>query len=328
MLQVALICLIAPEAALSFPAASDISFAPVEGMQLSKHFTGELDWEGGDLEVVMGGQPVPSEYLPDLRLTSHREEELHFIDRYRKVEGGRVLELERSFEDLSLERRVLYELEGADMNDSGDDSTAPESELEGERVLFALDRQSGDYKASFLGEGPHPRGELLTGLVEGTDLVGFLPGEPVEPGASWTVPAEAFGELFAPGGDLAFEVEEGEPLELVGYEGKLDARYRGGESLKHIELEGEVTVILSRPTDLERVPVVDGQATETWELVCELGGELRWDSAAGHARSLELAGSLLGTIRTERDPSEPGPTYESTIHLDGEISTTAEFEER
>lgn len=314
---------------LAFP--SDLALVPEPDTVLEKRFVSEMVLEGGELSVVMGGEPVPAEFLPRLDLVLESRKELRFVDRYVRTADGRVHELLRTFDEILDRHDSTQQMSGEGLDGTVDSRTEGTSPLEGETVRFTWDPDDGEYDRTLEGEARGPR---LDGLVANADLTAFLEGAGDEP---WTVPAEVLRELVAPGGDPAFEYEgdDAEDHDPSGTELDLDGELelwiedegeRDGTTLVTVAVEGEVTLTITAPDDLEDVPVADGAATRTLVHRMDLVGELVWDAGAGHARSIELTGPVEAEVHLDKDPDEPPPAFESTVLLVGEASFAASFE--
>ena len=322
---------------LLLPADAGLELAPEANLALTKTFTGTVQLEGGDLEVVMDGQPVPAEFLPDLEVTSTDRTEVVFTDRYVRTADGRVLELVRTFDELSEEHTGTQTMSGQGMDDEAETSTEADSELEGESVRFTWDADDEAYGVDFERGEDGGDDHLLEGLVASADLTAFLSEDEVGQGDRWTVPAEAFAELFQPSGDVAMEFS-GDEADTYNsddvefeFDGELDVKYasshaRGGQELAVLSIEGEVELSIEVPTTLDAIPVVDGTAMQTLVHKMTLEGELVWNLSAGHAVSIELGGPVEAEMHLVKDADNPGPTFESTVRLLGECNFAAAFE--
>ncbi|MDA1264384.1 MAG: hypothetical protein O2816_04820 [Planctomycetota bacterium] len=321
---------------LAAPTA-DLQLAPAAGTRLTKTFAMQTSLEGGELEVIMDGMEIPAEFLPVLELSMTSSSEMVFTDRYLAVQDGRVTGLARTFDDLEDVHESTESMEGQGFEaTSSKNTTTGRSELEGESVRFTWDAEEGAYDAEFeRGEGEGAGDGLLEGLAAPLDLTGFLP--PKDAGDSWTVSAEVLAELVSPGGNLHF-LYSGDDAERFGseeartsFDGELEVIRRGehsrdGVDLIELEIEGEVTVVIESPTDLDDIPVVDGTGLQTFTQTITLEGALRWNASANHLHSLELEGEVEATMQIEKDAESAGPSFKSTIHLAGETSIKVGFE--
>lgn len=331
-----------PLALLLLPAAPaeravNLRWAPQAGSAFTKTFASTMDLEGGDLEVIMDGQEIPPEFLPELLLEAVSESRVVLTDRVRGVADGRPAELLRTFDELeerSEESSEMIGFEGGDVSEEG--SNVGSSGLEGSTVRFLWDDEEGEYQVDYAGdEDGDPN--LLEGLVEDADLRDLLPDGPVELGDRWTPSAEALFPVFAPGGDLGWTYDgdgslaESATPEEIELSGELTLKLTGfhdsdGARIADVSIEGEVTLKTVTPSNLDRVPVIDGAATMTQTAIYELEGELAWNVSAGYLAGLELEGDVTSVASLVRDPSEPGQTFESTVHLEGTATFTIEVE--
>lgn len=319
------------------PAEVALRFAPAEGAAVSKTFTSTASLEGGDLRVVMDGQEVPPEFLPEIELTVESAMVYAFTDRYASVADGRPTVLLRTYDEIDETHEMTTSIVGLEGSDDVDEEqgTTGSSTLEGRTVRFAWDAEEGEYARSF--EGGDGDVALLEDLEEDTDLRGLLPGGEIEVGDRWEVDAEDFAAWFLPGGDLGVVYEgdgaddmNADPTE-TSFDGELVLKLtgvhdEGGERLAAIDVEGDVTMTVVAPTDLDDIPVVDGDATETTTSRYELTGELIWNVSAGRLARAELEAETTVEIELVKDPAAPGPTFESVVTLEGTTTCTVEVE--
>ncbi|MEE8467410.1 MAG: hypothetical protein V3T22_03085 [Planctomycetota bacterium] len=308
-----------------------LRFAPAQGSSLTLSFQVERRLVGGELEVVMGGVEVPLEYLPVFDLEVASTYRVVLTDRYQKIELERVTEFARTYDEVEMrvnELQAMTEASQSDASTSEADARA-DAQLSGRTVRFRWDADSKEYERSYEGErGDEDERALLDGLEAAADLSGFLPVGAVSRGATWEVDAAVLAVLVNPGGDLGL-VWEGELAaeystvpEEVSFDGtllcKLSALHdRDGVSLATITVEGECTMVQVTLTNLERVPVIDGDATETLTSNYEVEGEFTWNLDAGHLVELELEANLEVESHLVRTPGQPGPEFESRVRLTG-----------
>ena len=313
-----------------------LEFAPEEGSRWVKTFTQTSSLEGAELSVVMDGEEVPSEFLPELELTIENESEVRITDTYVAMGDGRPTELARSFESIREEIASAIDMGGFEGTEPQEGEVRGSSELQGETVVFTWDEDAQAYEAAFEDEDTDVA--LLDGLVEDTDLRGILPEDAVDVGDEWTVDAEAVAAVLGwPGGELGVEYEgddtETYNVEVLGtsYDGELTLTLEGTHDqdrtrVASIRIEGQVQVRVGRAGNLDRVPVVDGAATETTILDLEIEGELVWNLDAGYLSSLELEADAVVEILLVKNPGEPGPAFESSVVLEGESSFAVKAE--
>ncbi len=272
MRAVPALALLAPLACAAH--GEELRFEPAEGLVLRKaihEVTESLlvsSWTGGEPDPVPGR---PDREVRDVVL----------VDRYARVDGGRVLELVRSFE--------TARVEAADARDE----IALTSPLEGERVRFTWNEREAAYAVVAL--DPDVDERLLEDLEADADLRQLLPHRPVEPGDTWTVAAQAVRGLFRLGGgvpmepptDLSADAERwlaaleatAPPLEET-LTGELRCRYVGRR-----EADGVQVAVVSLAGDYARTLATGGQHSE---LAGTLAGELLWNVAGGHPHALSL----------------------------------------
>ena len=194
-----------------------------------------------------------------------------------------------------------------------DDRRHAKSELEGKTVVFTWDDARGEFDLRFDPEGPETR--LLAGLTEDVDFRALLPeAASVESGDAWDVEARALAGVLLPGGNLALQATEGptsgnagaaDPLGLddpaqvlARLEGDVQATYKGSRDVEgtkcgvialefevhaNRELEGPFPEFSHGELEIENVKSF---------LSFEGDGELLWDLAAGHARTLTLSAKV------------------------------------
>jgi hypothetical protein len=288
--------------------------APQEGLVLRKVFEREARLELTALEMTVDGGSHGE--MPKPELSIELAESNTFLDRCAAVEDGRVTKLVRTFEKLSEERdERIVEGEASEQQ-----TASAHSDLQGETVEFTWDSGEGEYSAEF--EGGEGDSKLLEGLVAELDLCAFLPQGEVEEGASWDVPASAFGSLLCPGGDLKLvaegQLEHGAELELArSLQGTIRATLRAADEqgLARIDLELELSARAER--ELE-----DDSGSERQSNAYQLSGELAWNSADGHFQSIELTGTVRSSIVTAREVEMGGRdfTTERSLEFAGDVT--------
>lgn len=320
--------------------ADSLRFAPEQGSTLTRTFEIERQMEGGDLEVVMDGFEVPPEFLPVLDLEIESSQRVVLIDHYRKVESGRVTEFTRTYDEVELLVDESQAMSATDQSpeSSSESEARADAKLSGRTVRFLWDSDEEEYERSYEGDrADDDERALLSGLAATADLSGFLPEGEVSNGESWDVDAAVLATLLHPGGDLGL-IWEGDLAEEysafpeeVTFEGTLRCKFTGrherdGVSLATITVEGEFTMVEVMATNLERVPGIDGDATETTTSQYEIEGELQWNLDAGHLAELELEASVEVESKLVRDPGQPGPEFETTVYLAGTETWTVRVE--
>ncbi len=300
--------------------------APETGSSRTVAFELELTLEGGELEVTMDGNEVPSMYLPKLNLDMTDRQVVGITETF--DEGAWL----RRYDELTWVNDGTMSM---DMNGQTQEfpwSSEGETAFADRTVRFAL--EDGELARAFADE---QGGEtsLLDGLRADLGLAELLPEDPVEVGDTWTVDGAELEILFNPGGELHWEL----PAEMAEHMlPEIESREHSGEleltlvklgedgEHAHCSVTGTLVRVTTQPGDLSEVPVTDGDATDTVTETWEVEGDLVWNLAAGQVASLELDGSFAQMTLTERDPDQPGSTYESTFTIDGEFRVTVEAE--
>lgn len=305
-----------------------LEFGPAEGSAWTKTCDHSLELTHEELSVVMGGEMVPPEYLPELSIEISETDHRVFTDRVVRAEGGRPTRLERTFDEVEVAKTITTEMTmpGLDPDVTAADASGT-SPLEGETVVFSWNEDSEEYEAEWTEQGGED--SELEGLVEDTDARALLPDHEPEVGDSWSVAFEDVPLLFEFGGDLALELD-GENLDEFGpepddeeYEGELELTLSelresdDGTKLAVVELGGELIHRATAATDLERVPVVDGDATQVTVDTFEVTGELLWDLSGRRLHALSLRRAVERVITLTRDAGQDGPDFEATRVLRG-----------
>lgn len=288
------------------------TFAPKAGTSLTKTLSVQGDLELEEMKLMMGGQDL-SEMAGQMEMSMKHETRLVVEDTYVAMEDGRPAKLKRTYEEIGSSSHSS----GSTMMGEQQNDMSFESDLEGKSVVFTLD--GDEYKAAFADDEKGDE-ELLEGLVEDTDLRGFLPSKEVKEDESWKVGAEAVKALLVPGGDLKLRPAEGQDaaggLESMNFspsdmlselEGTFEATFKGTRK------EGGVTVAViaiaidcSSANDLtERMQSMtesmDDQLPEgasmkvtafDGEYEYEAEGELLWNLESGLLHALQLSGEL------------------------------------
>ncbi|MCP3917930.1 MAG: hypothetical protein GY711_20480 [bacterium] len=321
--------------------AATLRFAPEDGSRWTKTYEVTTELEGAELEVIMDGQPVPSEYLPQLDMQMTLKDEYELTDTYVRTVKGRPIELKRTYATIASQASQTLDMGGFEGAETQEFEVSGTSELVGETIFFEWDADEESYTTAFA-EGSETDATLLDGLTEDTDFRDLLPqgeaeaaGE-LEVGAEWTADASAIAALLLQPGSELHIVYEGEgaeeynkQIDEASVEGEVKLTLQStsqedGRNVATIAVEAEAIVVASGPGSLEQVPGIDGAATETTTIEYLLEGELTWDLDANYASALSLEGDLELDVHVVRDPSEPGPTFETTAKLDGK----AEFQFR
>lgn len=306
---------------VAVPEGAAPRLAVEQGAVLRKVFvtTWDMDLEG--LSVTVDGEDIRAG--DDLSIEQDERQRIEFVDSYREVKDGRATELVRHFE--TLESESTTDTTSAEESDLVEQSKT--SALEGLEVVFRWDDEEAAYTAEFLGDGGD--GELLEELEQDADLGGFLPEQEPDVDSTWTVGVGEVRKLLSPSGDLSFVDEDGEDDDDDGLAeqfednmtGEFAATYRGtrevdGREVALIELVGE----FETDAELEGEDGVSGTAA----LTMTLEGELLWDLAGGHFRSIRLSGpceiEFGSTMGDGQHEFEQSLTFAGTFEFEGEVT--------
>lgn len=294
----------------------------------------EEGYRGGQLEVVMNDQPVPSAFLPALDLRSDDTHRLEWVETRLSEPGAETALFLRRYEEAawSNEGSMSMEAQGQAAEEQPW-SVAADSPLVGQ--LLRCEADADGFEAEFADEAV--RGVDLDELPADLGFAGLLPPEALAVGEGWEVEGERLAILFRFTEGLAYEIDAeareqlGLEVDRIEVDGSLEFELREVRgALAHCRVEGELERVVERPGDLTPVPVVDGTATDTETTLWRVEGSFVWDLEAGALHALELEGETEQAIATVRDAGQPGPTYSSTFEVGGErrlsVSASAEDE--
>ncbi len=303
----------------------ELRFAPSVGTQTAHTLEAQVHIEGSDLAVVMDGNEVPAQFLPELsfefKTTSAWTVHHEFLEPRDGIAGAWR---KRTIEDASQSFEMSMELGAEAMEFDAEAATS----LEGESFLIGRNA-SGDVVA----EWADPESELDAAWLDDArpelDLAGLLPGKPMAAGDTWEADASALADILSATESFPWEWKgtgaDGMPgpgetvlegaLELTAGE----IRTVDGTTHCTIAIEGQFAETVTRPGDLSQVPVADGTATETTTTQYTVEGELTWNVTAGHLTSFIIEGEGDGEQLTVKDPGQPGPEYRSTTQHTSEL---------
>ena len=295
---------------------TELAFAPEPQSSWSTDIELVRTCSGGELSVVMGGQEVPSMYLPKLKLDNREALQVQVTDTIDSADDSGAMRLVRRFDTAHREEAGEF-IQGEESADSW--SHDQDSPLLDRTVAFERTGADGEFTPSIADDDETPIASLseLVALLPGARLT---PDEAIEIGDTWIVDDESLSGFFTPVGNLDFEAIDGEvPVRATA--GKLTLELESIEDGQaHVRIEGELSESSSREIDLERIPVTDGTGEETTTWSFEVEGALQWDLELGRCRSLALGGPGNLTIEIRRDESLEGPTYASQHAMEAEFS--------
>ena len=293
--------------------------APQVGEPPALSVTAEMDVRG-PMFARVGGVPIPG--LPRFEMALAERRTLLVTETRPETEGS-LESWERTYQELTWTHHGGWEMDA----ESKEWSLEAESPLVGSTVRFVADGD-GRIAKEHVGEGAP---ELPEGMAARLDLHELLPGRPVAIGDRWEVGGEDLELLFAPGGDLAWEVpEDGLVLMMaVGHDHVLSG---GLELTLHsVDEDGAAscavrgTVKRSTTRDEAALPAsYRSDDTQTIEEQWAVEGELVWDTSESRAQLLSLRGEFVREIISEREAESEAPAQESGISMTGSYTFLAE----
>jgi len=293
-------------ALLAFDAPADrITFHPEEGLALTKTFTTEAEFALEDLVIMMNGEEVdPAMMGADFDLSEAQgtaEIEIVVTDEYVSMGDGRPNVLLRS-----------YDVMNASFEDgTGDSDEDSMEEVEGKSVRFTWDEDEQAYARAVEGDDEMDE-DNLSGLAEDMDMRVLLPDGAVEAGDSWTIGSTEAATLLMPGMDIAGALDASDEFmdeapagfmdsieDMLDEEmGQITCTYEGIRELEGVEvgvisLAAEIDESFDLSDLIAEIAESEGadmgvEMTIEIGMAVELEGELLWDMAAGHARSMSF----------------------------------------
>lgn len=324
-----LIGLLAPLAA-----APDTLDVRVEsGTKISKAFTSSLTLELSDFSLEVNGEAQDGAEGPEVTIEDN--EEIVFVDEYVKVDGGRAVEIVRTFETLEdVSGQTVVGPDGEEMAEI----TEGESELEGVSVRFAYDGDDEEWITSFADEDEELDETLLEDLDHDGDYAYLLPpaeevGE-IEVGDSWDLEPIVFDRISSPSGDLKIDGDDendetnedfqNQFRENIG--GSLEAKLEKIEDgLAYVSLEGDIETTINMDEELPEGAPENAEISQELQFYFECEGELVWDLERGVAVSLEFGGSAALTIINNQSVGEEFELV-VTQEFEGTFESSASFE--
>jgi len=322
-----------PLTAALAPRGTTISFAPQEGLSLTKTFSQVLTAEIADLTVSMNDEEMELEGRPEMSIQS--TEMIAITDTYTAVEGGRPTKLTRFFDELARSRSQEFDGESIESEET--------SELEGKSVLFEWDGDEESYEVRFSEDDEDADEDLLADLFGDADLLGFMPKEEVEEGDTWSVELIDYRRLFSASGDLVFLDEEGESSkdeidELLddNLEGEIECTFGGVEDVDDVlmaliefTVEIESDAETSGDLGIDDPEVSSGVEVSEISTSSEFEGTIYFNLRAGHIASVEIVGETEFNISEGVEIElHSGETFNQmqTMVFEGELEVEITFE--
>lgn len=293
-------------------------FAPAAKTVLEKTITADMKLDSTGFERSVGDRVIPAEMLGTLRLSMHEASKYVVTDRYMKCADGRVLELDRTFDELTKTTHEISQFPGQE--EEKDEEKAEESDLEGKTVHFAWNKKSDKYDTSFAGE--ESNADLLKDLEQDLDFRGLLPSDDKAVGSTWKVEAKAFGEFLSLGGDLHFH-EAGKEEKPDGHElsKQFDENFTGELEVtfeKVAETDGHHIAFITVKGAPKTHGTDHGKGNLDFHLVFDLDGTLEWDMDANHIHALDATAKTELTLGV--DQKQMIGEQEHTIHTKIELA--------
>lgn len=305
-------------------AADKLTYAPKEGTQIERHFEVTFEVEKKSLSMSIGGQELPKEMMDGATLTMSSTQSATVRDELKKMDGARVLELEREYIDLTSKESTKFEMNG--MPDAHVEEKDLPSDLEGKSVLFTWDPKAEEHKKSWVGAGA--KDDLLEKLQEDMDLRAILPDKSLSVGDTWTLEDTALSAILeTPGGDLAFVDEKSNGDHDADFRDHLKGRatftYKGteeagGHRVARIAIEGKATTSV----DIEE----DG-GTGSMTFGIDFHGEALWSVDEHRLASQSVEAEITVKLSIKQDVDAGGQEQELVLEaeLEGTYRSKAEF---
>ena len=344
--------------ALAFTAPkTTVSFAPAEGTALKKTFTNEVDMSLDDMSMSMNGEEMPVEIEMEMSVTSLTTTTV--ADEYIEMGDGAPLKLKRSYEDIGSTTSMSMEISVMGNDQSQDEDLDSSSELEGQTVIFEMDKEAGGFKASFP-EDAEGDEELLTGLEENMDFRALLPDGDVSVDDEWEIAVSELTGVLTPGGDLKLIPEDMTPemQQMMGgmggsgmgsmndwlqdeIEGTASGKFAGMREVDGANLALiEITLSINTAVDMtdkvmeqmDEMPMPQGAEVEfdhlDLEFEMEAKGQLFWNIKSGHFHSFEMTGSTSIVVDSGMAMNMGGEemTIENAVEMSGTITMGASAE--
>jgi hypothetical protein len=309
-------------------APQEILFAPADGLALVKTF-----------EVVSEMDAETSSEHGGSTSSSNSERKLVVTDRVISAEDGRILRLERTYEEVASEGENYVEFG----DQSHESSQSGSSEIEGATVAFEWDEDEEEY----LTESDDVSDDALEELLFDLDFTLLLPDGDVEEGDEWSLDPDGYRSVMDVWEGLPWEYEnsdgettsssdeEGgdvpEPETDESEDGELVVTFTGtrdedGVTVAVLSLSGEIEADRTMDMTHEFEQGSTEVHSETSESR-EISGEALWNLESGHLLSLviEVELSASGTSDNTTVFGDQEFEMESEMQRDGTITLTVSF---
>ncbi|MBI5363344.1 MAG: hypothetical protein HZA53_09200 [Planctomycetes bacterium] len=306
------------------PASDELAFHPKADTELAKTLALELEVALDDFSLEVNGQELGKDSIQGLDgmgVVLHVN--VGTTDKYVKCADGKIVELLRTFDELTLKTEM------------GDESKedADLGAFAGKTARFNWDAEKKEYVKSWVEAKADD--EALAGLHPDADITCLLPDAKVKEGDTWKVKGEALTGLFFPGGMFPAGAEEdsgsnvdGEAL-LAELEKKLQAlevtcTYKGAhedgkKELGEIAFQFDGSVELDLAKLIEEAIAEDAEEMPDFEMKSSMKmkgeGTLLWDVAAGHLHSMKMNADLGLSIDATAHMDQEGQSLDIKAHF-------------
>ncbi len=317
------------------PVRTVIDYSPEEGSEIYRSFEVTASFGLEEVSMRMNDQEFPMGMggVDPTDIEGEFGYALQVRDRFVGVADRRPTKIHRTYETVTFSHDAF--------DDSGEESV---DEIEGQDVVFTWNEEEGGYDREWGEDSEGDEDEALAVLAEDLDLRALLPGEDVEAGDRWEVPATKLGSFIIPGLDFTRAAEseiEGfdgipvgfaDPLREALEEAVLECTFKGMRADGDVAL-AFIGLALSTEISMDVADVVAAQIAEqadfegdvdefAIDLFLDFEGELLWDVKRGHFHTFELTGDVALDLyaSAEVDFGEAQIPMELEAELTGELS--------
>jgi len=319
---------------LAFVAApgDTLAFRVAEKAKLTKTFKIKSSMHSESFSTTMDGQDMSEGGEPEIQVDD--TETYQITDEYLGVGGGRPTKLRRTYDEIGTTSTQTVKLpEG--MGENQEETRERGSDMAGKKVIVRWDEKEESYSSAW-DEDEKGDDEWLADLQGEVEFLAFLPKDAVASGDTWDVPGKAFNALLTPLGHVPMKAEgeageEGPDVEMQAKmerefsknrAGKATATYKGTR-----EVDGQKLGVIALTAELEsQADMSADEGSMKVESTTELEGELLWDLAAGHVRSIKLTGTAKYKMHASSSFEGPQGTIDFEQKIDFAGTTEIELE--
>ncbi|QDU67871.1 hypothetical protein [Engelhardtia mirabilis] len=322
-------------------AADSPRFAAAQDLTVEKTLSSRVELELVDGVMRAGGSddPVPDGF--ELKIVHTRS--LEVTDLYATVGEDGLRRIERTYDEITggFDADVV---EDGDPEDEVRETFA--SDLAGEGVAWTWNSDEEAWVATSLDEDDPLDADLLDALHFDYDGLALLPDREVGVGDTWIIDAPQLASILGLGADLELEAQGNDladdivpavmcatPAQATDtLSGEVVATYvelvEDGGRFARIVLSGEVTASGDASEQMlrynDQLDADESLQEARITTSIDLEGELLWDLASGHIRSLTLEGPMDLTLEAEAE--ERGMTMELELEFEGHGSWSCTVE--